>query len=104
MIELSKNKIIQDVQTLINSAKDKAIRAIDTQRVLLYWNIGKRIQEELQDGKERAEYGKKIIKSLSTSLEPIYGSGYSVRQLELMRQFYKIFPNTNALCSQLNRK
>jgi hypothetical protein len=43
-----------------------------------------------------------IIKNLSKEIKPIYGSGYSVRQLELMRQFYRTFPNRNALCSQLN--
>lgn len=68
----------------------------------MYWNIGLRIVEEEQGGKLRAEYGKSIIRNLSNELEPIYGSGYSVRQLELMRQFYKYFPNTNAVRSQLN--
>jgi len=92
----------QEVQRLINNSKDKAIRAVDFERVILYWSIGKRIFEEIQGGKERADYGKHIIKNLSIDLEPIYGSGYSVRQLELMRQFYKYFPNTNAVHSQLN--
>ncbi|MGB3752202.1 MAG: PDDEXK nuclease domain-containing protein [Arcobacteraceae bacterium] len=86
----------------MSSSQETAIRAVDNQRVILYWNIGKRIVQELQDGKDRADYGKQIIKTLSTDLEPIYGSGYSVRQLELMRQFYRTFPNTNAVCSQLN--
>ena len=94
--------LTKDIKTLIISSQEKAIKAVDTQRVLLYWNIGKRIVQELQDGKNRADYGKQIIKTLSSDLEPIYGSGYSVRQLELMRQFYRVFPNTNTLCSQLN--
>lgn len=94
--------LTQDIKNLISSSQETAIRTVDTQRVILYWNIGKRIVQELQDGKDRADYGKQIIKTLSTDLEPIYGSGYSVRQLELMRQFYRTFPNTNAVCSQLN--
>lgn len=94
--------LTQDVQNLIGDAQNIAIRAVDNQRVLLYWNIGKRIFEELQSSKDRADYGKNIIKTLSLDLEPIYGSGYGVRQLELMRQFYRIFSNTNTLYSQLN--
>ncbi|MEA2046831.1 MAG: PDDEXK nuclease domain-containing protein [Campylobacterota bacterium] len=94
--------LTQDIKNLISISQETAIRAVDTQRVVLYWNIGKRIVEELQDGKDRADYGKQIIKTLSSDLEPIYGSGYSIRQLELMRQFYRTFPNTNAVHSQLN--
>ncbi len=92
----------QEIQQLIHAARDKAVRAVDFERVVLYWNIGKKIVEEIQKGEERAEYGKRIIRNLAKELEPVYGSGYSVRQLELMRQFYIVFQNTNALRSQLN--
>ena len=94
--------LLNDIQSLIENAQDKVIRAVDTQRVMLYWNIGQRIYEELQDGKDRADYGKQLLRTLSSDLEPMFGSGYSVRQLELMRQFYKVFPNANTLHSQLN--
>lgn len=101
--ETLQTKILtDDVKNLIATSQQKAIRAIDFERVLLYWNIGKRIYEEVQGGEDRAEYGKAIIKNLSNELEPIYGSGYSIRQLELMRQFYRVFPITNALRSQLS--
>ena len=99
---LTTTVLLEDIQSLIADAQDKAIRAVDTQRVMLYWKIGQRIYEELQDGKDRADYGKQILKTLSSDLEPMFGSGYSVRQLELMRQFYKVFSNTNTLHSQLN--
>lgn len=98
----NKQTLIQDVKHLINSSQDRAIRAIDNERVLLYWSIGERIIDELQNGQDRADYGKEIIKNLSNDLQPYFGSGYSIRQLELMRQFYKTFPNTNTLHSQLN--
>lgn len=99
---LQTRTLSNDIKTLITTSQQKAIRAIDFERVLLYWNIGKRIYEEVQGGDERVEYGKSIIKNLSDELEPIYGSGYSIRQLELMRQFYRIFPITNALRSKLS--
>lgn len=101
-LEQQTTNLTNDIKNLIATAQEKAVRAVDYQRVLLYWNIGKRIFEEVQGGEERAEYGKSIIKNLSSELEPVYGSGYGIRQLELMRQFYRIFPIANTLYSQLN--
>ena len=94
--------LVGDVKALIDNAKQKVIHTVDNQRVALYWNIGQRIFEEEQEGKDRAEYGKKLIKNLSQEIEPLYGSGYSYRQLYLFLQFYKVFPKVNTLCSQLN--
>lgn len=101
-IQPQTTNLTNDIKNLIVTSQEKAIRAVDHQRVLLYWSIGKRIFEEVQGGEARAEYGKSIIKNLSSELEPVYGSGYGVRQLELMRQFYRIFPIANTLYSQLN--
>lgn len=68
----------------------------------MYWQIGKVIFEEEQEGEERAEYGKFLIKSLSETLQPQFGSGFSIRQLERYRQFYRTFPITSALRTQFN--
>ena len=97
-----KQDLIQQIQSIIATAKERAIRLVDTERVLMYWQIGKVIFEEEQEGKERAEYGEFLIKSLANTLEPQYGTGFSIRQLELCRQFYRTFPITNALRSQFN--
>jgi hypothetical protein len=97
-----KKELIQHIQSIISNAQAQAIRSVDNERVLMYWQIGKVIFEEEQEGKERAGYGDFLIKSLSEYLQPLFGSGFSVRQLELCRQFYRVFPNTNALRSQLN--
>ncbi len=94
--------ILSDIKQIISSSKELAIRAVDNERVLMYWHIGKRILVEEQEGKERAIYGEYLIKTLAEQLEPEYGSGFSVRQLELCRQFYRIFPITNALRSQFS--
>jgi hypothetical protein len=99
---LVNQSIIPDIKAIIASAQDKAIRAVDTERTLMYWNIGKRIFEEEQQGKDRAEYGTYLIKFLSEQLQPEYGSGYSVRQIQWYRQFYRTFPIANALYSQLS--
>jgi predicted nuclease of restriction endonuclease-like (RecB) superfamily len=94
--------LVNDVKEIIDYAKEKVVRTVDNQRVTLYWNIGQRIFEEEQGGEERAEYGKYLLKNLSKEIEPLYGSGYSIRQLELMRQFYRTFPIANTVRSQLN--
>lgn len=94
--------VINDIKTIINTSREKAIRAVDTERVLMYWHIGQRIFLEEQEGKDRADYGKFLIKTLSEQLQPEFGSGYSIRQLERYRQFYRLFPITSAVRTQLS--
>ncbi|WP_255455449.1 PDDEXK nuclease domain-containing protein [Runella sp. CRIBMP] len=97
-----KHDLIQQIHRIIASAQERAIRSVDTERVLMYWQIGRVIFEEEQQGKERAGYGEFLIKSLAQTLEPQYGSGFSYRQLNLFRQFYRTFPIVNALRSQFS--
>ena len=99
---LTNNNLLLEIKNLIANARETAVRSVDFQRTLLYWYIGERIFNEEQQGKERAEYGNYLIKYLSEQLTPEYGSGFSYRQLELMRQFYRTFPITNSLRSQLS--
>lgn len=94
--------LVSDIKAIISQSKDNAIRAVDHQRTLMYWHIGKRIFEEEQQGKDRADYGKYLTKYLAKALEPEFGSGFSRRQIELFRQFYRVFPIANALRSQLS--
>jgi predicted nuclease of restriction endonuclease-like (RecB) superfamily len=94
--------IIHEIQRIISTSRDRAIRSVDTERVLMYWQIGKVIFEEEQQGKERAGYGEFLIKTLAQTLEPQYGSGFSYRQLSLFRQFFRTFPIVNALRSQFS--
>lgn len=94
--------LIAEIKTLILQSRLQAIQAVDHVRVVMYWNIGKRIFEEEQEGKERAEYGSFLIKSLSAELHPEFGSGFSTRQLERYRQFYRMFPIASALRTQFS--
>ena len=94
--------LYQDTCQIIENARSNDVRSVDFCRVQMYWNIGKRIFEEEQQGKERADYGKYIIRNLSKRLTPEYGSGFSVRQLEQSRQFYRTYPIANTMRSQLN--
>jgi predicted nuclease of restriction endonuclease-like (RecB) superfamily len=92
--------IVNEIKNIIAGAKERAIRAVDHERVLMYWHIGKVIFEEEQQGKDRADYGTYLIKYLSEQLQPEFGSSFSIRQLELFRQLYRTFPIANALRSQ----
>jgi hypothetical protein len=67
---------------------------------MMYWRLGERIFVEEQREQERAEYGAYLIKNLASMTENEFGSGFSVRQLELARQFYRTYPIANALRSQ----
>jgi len=95
-------KLLEDARKIIETAQSNAVRSVDFCRVQMYWNLGKRIFEEEQQGKERADYGAYIVKSLAEKLEVEYGSGFGKRQLEQSRQFYRVYPIANALRSQLN--
>ncbi|MCB0738256.1 MAG: DUF1016 family protein [Bacteroidetes bacterium] len=93
---------IQTVKQIIAKAQSNAVRAVNQERVLMYWHIGRHIVEEEQQGKERADYGAYLIKTLADELEQDFGSGFSYRQLSFCRQFHLAFPKVNALRSQLN--
>jgi len=91
-----------DIKKIILDSRNAAIRSVDVQRVLMYWRLGERIFVEEQHGKERAGYGEYLIKNLAKEIEPEYGSGFGIRQLERARQFYRVYPIASALRTQLN--
>ena len=97
-----KEELIRQIHSIISSSKERAIRSVDTERMLMYWQIGRVIFEEEQEGKDRAGYGQFLIKSISEEFQPEFGSGFSVRQLERYRQFYRRFPNASALRTQFS--
>ena len=72
---------IADIKQIIFSARKKAYTTINTVMVEAYWLIGKRIVEEEQQGKNRAEYGHEIIKTLSEKLQKEFGTGFGERSL-----------------------
>ena len=81
--------LITDLRTLINEARKKVALIVNTEITLLYWHIGKRINEEVL-GNQRAEYGKQIV---STQLTKEYGRGFELRNLRRMMQFAELFPD-----------
>ena len=94
--------LYQDIRQIIETSRSNAVRSVDFYRVQMYWQLGRRIFEEEQQGKERADYGAYLTRELSKQLVPEYGSGFGVRQLEICRQFYRKYPIANTVRSQLN--
>ena len=91
-----------DVKGIIQDARAEAVRSVDFQRVLMYWRLGERIFVEEQKGMDRAEYGAYLIKNLVNVIEPEFGSGFGIRQIERARQFYRAYPIASALRTQFN--
>jgi predicted nuclease of restriction endonuclease-like (RecB) superfamily len=95
-----RNEFVSDIRDIITTSKNNAVRSVDFHRVMMYWKLGERILVEEQEGKERAEYGSYMLRNLAEQIEPEFGSGFSVRQLERARQFYRVFPIASALRTQ----
>ncbi len=82
-----------DVRNILTQARGNAYAAVNSAMVEAYWQIGRRIVEEEQNGKNRAGYGDALIKELSRQLTTEFGHGFAVATLKNFRQFYLTFPD-----------
>ena len=102
--EIATNQLLSEIRTLIESSRKQAAQAVNTALVLLYWRIGRRIHIEIL-GEGRAEYGERVVETLSKSLAQEYGKGFSRRNLFRMIRFAEIFPDeqiVSTLSAQLS--
>ena len=96
--------LLGDIRTLIEAAREQTARAVNSTLVIMYWQIGRRIRQDVL-GNERAEYGKQIVDALSRQLTEEFGRGFSRANLFHMVRFAEVFPDeqiVNALRSQLS--
>lgn len=103
--EIVSANFYKDIRGILEFARQKAYTSINFAMVEAYWQIGKRIVEEEQNGKDRATYGEQLIKTLSKNLFGEYGKCFSVANLKNFRQFYLTFPDLGksyALRSELS--
>jgi len=94
MKDLEKNNQIdfyKKVSNLLKEARESVVRTVNNTMVYTYLEIGRMIIEEEQNGNERAEYGKQILKELSNRLSTEFGKGFSVTNLQQMKNFYNIY-------------
>ena len=90
-----------NIKSILINARSRVYRNIQSEMVLAYWQIGKMIFEK-QGSSIRAEYGAGLIYELSVQMTKDFGKGFNPRNLELMRQFYLTFSNSNALRTELS--
>lgn len=99
---LKNNNFIDDIRALINEARTQVVHTVNTVMVATYWEIGRRIVEEEQNGNERAEYGTYLIQNLSKVLTTEFGKGFDESNLRNMRLFFKAFPIRDSLRHELS--
>jgi predicted nuclease of restriction endonuclease-like (RecB) superfamily len=99
------NKVIfQQVVELLQDARQQVLRTVNSTMTLTYFEIGRMIVEEEQSGKDRAEYGKQLLKGLSQQLTKEFGKGFSVENLDRMRKFYQIYSISSSLMTKLENQ
>ena len=102
--ELSEENTSETYSRIRNSvitAQGKIYTAVNSAMVQAYWEIGEQIYIACGEN-DRAEYGKGLLKYLSEKLTAEFGTGFAVRNLQMMRKFYLMYQNANTLCSQLS--
>lgn len=82
---------------LLQSARNNVVHTINQTMVTTYFEIGRKIVEEEQNGKDRAEYGKRLLKDLSKVLTSEFGKGFSVTNIQQMRSFYLSYQKQQTL-------
>lgn len=103
-IEVSGNKLFGMITELLSEARQFIVANVNHAMVLTYFEIGRLIVEDEQNGKERAEYGKSTLKELSLRLTNEFGKGFSVRNLEQMRKFYVVYSKSQTLSADLEKE
>lgn len=94
--------LLTDARQIIDESRKTAYRAINVVMLQRNWLLGKRIQEEILLGKDRADYGAEVIKNLSKALTEIYGKGFNKNNLYGFVSFYKIFPTVSGKSEMLS--
>ncbi|TRX28642.1 DUF1016 domain-containing protein [Flavobacterium franklandianum] len=102
--DLQNKMLFQQVVELLQNARQQVLRTVNSTMVCTYFEIGRMIVEEEQSGKDRAEYGKQILKGLSEQLTNEFGKGFSIDVLERIRKFYLIYSKSASLLRILEIK
>ena len=95
------NELLDNIGSTLQKARDNAIKAINTELVKANWEIGRRIVEFEQHGKDRAKYGDELLVTLSSDLKTRFGKGFSRSSLQLMRLFYIKYPTFRTVPGKL---
>ncbi|MFA5139936.1 MAG: PDDEXK nuclease domain-containing protein [Elusimicrobiota bacterium] len=94
--------LLTDVRALIESARANVARAVNSGLVMLYWEIGRRVRQDILHNK-RAGYGEKILPRLAEHLTREYGRGFQARSLARMIRLVEVFPERQILSTLLTK-
>jgi hypothetical protein len=94
--------LLDDLRHLIDEARSAVAVAVNAGLTMLYWHVGKRINDEILGG-ERAGYGKEIVATLSRQLAAKYGNSFSEKNLRRMIQFAEVFPDEQIVVSLIRQ-
>lgn len=100
MEPIATNELAQRISLLLTEARGRIVQSVNHTMVMTYYEIGRMIIHEEQNGNERADYGKQLIKMLSIKLTVDFGKGFSQRNLEQMRQFYLVYSKAQTLSAE----
>jgi predicted nuclease of restriction endonuclease-like (RecB) superfamily len=97
--DLQNKVIFQQVVELLQNAQQQVLHTVNQTMTITYFEIGRMIVEEEQNGKDRAEYGKQLLKGLSQELTTEFGKGFSVDNLQNMRKLYLVYSISETVSS-----
>lgn len=103
-VGVSAERLLCELRGMMEEARHAVASAANVALTFLYWRVGKRLREEIMNG-ERAEYGKRILQTVSAKLTAEYGRGFSEKSLRHMVRFAEAFPEegiVSALMRQLS--
>ncbi len=95
-------QLLKELRSLLQQSRQELQQNINTTMVHTYWQVGRLIVEQEQQGNERAAYGKQVLKQLSNVLTAEFGKGFDSSNLRNMRSFYLVFPKYDAVRHKLS--
>jgi hypothetical protein len=101
--QIQNKPLYKKIAESLHAARKNTVRAVIHTMVYTYYEIGRMIVEDEQQGKERAEYGKRVLRELSEKLTAEFGKGFSKRNLEQMRQFFLTYSIAQKSSAQLQQ-
>lgn len=101
---LKYNGLVDSIKSLLKDSRGRIVREVNQTIVFTYWHIGRYIVEYEQGGKDRAEYGKELLKRLSQDLTKSFGKGFSYRNLRKIKQFYITFSKWPTLSAKFGHE
>ena len=100
--DLSQQGLLTEIKQVIEKARNQVKQTVNSAMVLAYWEIGRLIVEQEQQGQSRAAYGKAQLKQMSATLSAEFGKGFDVTNLRNMRRFYTAFEKRETLSLELS--